>query len=139
MSDSPLSPQEIRAAAETHAELGPEYSDAVVASFLDRVDRAVAARVDARLADMRQPAAPPAEQEDRRTLLKGIAIGVSLSGIALALVGGNPDERVHRIVWVLMIIAVVCALGATWAHRPQKYRRPSAHPAAVPGSDQRTF
>jgi len=138
MSDSPLSPQEIRAAAEAHAELGPEYSDAVVASFLDRVDRAVAARVDARLADMRQPA-PLAEQEDRRTLLKGIAIGVSLSGIALALVGGNPDERVHRIVWVLMIIAVVCALGATWAHRPQKYRRPSAHPAAVPGSDQRTF
>ena len=138
MSDSPLSPQEIRAAAEAHAELGSEYSDAVVASFLDRVDRAVAARVDARLADMRQPA-PPAEQEDRRTLLKGIAIGVSLSGIALALVGGNPDERVHRIVWVLMIIAVVCALGATWAHRPQKYRRPSAHPAAVPGSDQRTF
>jgi hypothetical protein len=138
MSDSPLSPQEIRAAAEAHAELGPEYSDAVVAAFLDRVDQAVAARVDARLADMRQPA-PPAEQEDRRTLLKGIAIGVSLSGIALALVGGNPDERVHRIVWVLMIIAVVCALGATWAHRPQKYRRPSAHPAAVPGSDQRTF
>ena len=139
MSDSPLSPQEIRAAAEAHAELGPEYSDAVVASFLDRVDRAVAARVDARLADMRQPAPPAEEQEDRRTLLKGIAIGVSLSGIALALVGGNPDERVHRIVWVLMIIAVVCALGATWAHRPQKYRRPSAHPAAVPGSDQRTF
>jgi hypothetical protein len=138
MSDSPLSPQEIRAAAEAHAELGPEYSDAVVASFLDRVDRAVTARVDARLADMRQPA-PPAEQEDRRTLLKGIAIGVSLSGIALALVGGNPDERVHRIVWVLMIIAVVCALGATWAHRPQKLRRPPARAAAVPGSDQRTF
>ena len=138
MSDSPLSPQEIRAAAEAHAELGPEYSDAVVASFLDRVDRAVAARVDARLAEMREPA-PPAEQEDRRTLLKGVAIGVSLSGIALALVGGNPDERVHRIVWVLMIIAVVCALGATWAHRPQKLRRPSARAAAVPGSDQRTF
>jgi len=138
MSDSPLSPQEIRAAAEAHAELGPEYSDAVVASFLDRVDRAVAARVDARLAEMREPA-PPAEQEDRRTLLKGVAIGVSLSGIALALVGGNPDERVHRIVWVLMIIAVVCALGATWAHRPQKLRRPPARAAAVPGSDQRTF
>ena len=27
MSTSPLSPQEIRAAAETHQELGPEYSD----------------------------------------------------------------------------------------------------------------
>jgi hypothetical protein len=153
MSDSPLSPQEIRAAAETHAELGPEYSDAVVAAFLERVDRAVAARVDARLAEMRPPApahmhqpapaymrppAPPAEQEDRRTLLKGVVIGVSLSGIALALVGGNPDERVHRIVWVLMIIAVVCALGATWAHRPQRFRRLPAR-AAVPGSDQHPY
>jgi hypothetical protein len=138
MSDSPLSPQEIRAAAEAHAELGPEYSDAVVASFLEKVDTAVAARVDARLAEMRQPA-PPAEQEDRRTLLKGIVIGVCLSGIALVLVGGNSGERVHRLVWVLMIMAVACALGATWARRPQKVRRQPAHPAVIPGSEQRTF
>ena len=34
MSTSPLSPQEIRAAA-MHRELGPEYSDAVVESFLE--------------------------------------------------------------------------------------------------------
>ena len=33
MSDSPLSPQEIRAAAAANAELGPGYRDAVVASF----------------------------------------------------------------------------------------------------------
>ena len=39
---------------------------------------------------MRQPALP-AEQEDRRTLLKGVVIGVCLSGIALVLVGGNSD------------------------------------------------
>ena len=139
MSDSPLSPEEIRAAAEAHAELGPEYSDAVVASFLDRVDRAVAARVDARLADLRPPAPAPAEQEDRRTLLKGVVIGVCLSGIALVLVGGNSDERVHRLVWVLMIIAVGSALAATWAHRPDRLRRQPTHPAVIPGSDQRPF
>jgi hypothetical protein len=39
MSTSPLDPQEIRAAAEAHKELGPEYSDAVIESFLERVDR----------------------------------------------------------------------------------------------------
>ncbi len=138
MSDSPLSPQEIRAAAEAHEELGPEYSDAVVAAFLDKVDRAVAARVDARLGEMRPPAAP-AEQEDRRTLLKGIAIGVSLSGIALLLVGGNPAERVHRIIVVLMIAAVVCTIGATWERRQRRVRQQSAYPAAMPGSDQRPF
>jgi hypothetical protein len=137
MSDSPLSPQEIRAAAAAHAELGPEYNDAVVASFLDQVDRAVAARVDARMAEMGQ-AAPPAEPEDRRTLLKGMAIGVSLSGIALVAVGGNPFERMHRVVVVLMILAVVCALGATWDHRQRRRHRQPARPAPFPASDQRT-
>jgi hypothetical protein len=44
MSTSPLDPQDVRAAAEVDRELGPEYSDEVVAAFIDRVDRAVAAR-----------------------------------------------------------------------------------------------
>ena len=47
MSDSPLSLQEIRTAATAYAELGPEYSDAVVASFLARVDQEIAARAGA--------------------------------------------------------------------------------------------
>ena len=54
---SALSPEEVRAAAEAHRELGPEYSDAVVASFIDKVDREVAARVEARLAGT--PERPP--------------------------------------------------------------------------------
>ena len=54
MSDSPLSLQEIRAAAAAYAELGPECSDAVVASFLARVDQEIAPG-PARLADMGQP------------------------------------------------------------------------------------
>ena len=37
MSTSPFSPHEIRAAAAAHRELGPEYSDAVIDSFLERV------------------------------------------------------------------------------------------------------
>lgn len=39
MTTSPLSPDDIRAAAEVHNELGPEYSDAVVASFLEKSTR----------------------------------------------------------------------------------------------------
>ena len=49
MSDPPLSREEIYAAAEVHDELGPEYSDVVVASFLKRVDKEIEARVDARV------------------------------------------------------------------------------------------
>ena len=48
---SPVSAEDVRAAAEVHRELGPDYSEAVVASFIEKVDRAVAARVEARLAD----------------------------------------------------------------------------------------
>ena len=43
-------PDEVRAAAETHRELPPEYQTAVIESFLSKVDREIDARVDARLA-----------------------------------------------------------------------------------------
>jgi hypothetical protein len=57
---SPVSADDILAAAVTHRELGPDYSDAVVASFIDKVDRALAARVEARLAglELSKPAQP---------------------------------------------------------------------------------
>lgn len=83
MSTSPLSPQEIRAAAEAHHELGPEYSDAVVASFLEKVDKQVAASVDARLAAASQ--AEQAKLDGRHALLKGMAIGAAVGGIPLIL------------------------------------------------------
>ena len=41
MSDPPLYRQEIHAAAAAHNELGPEYSDAVVASFVEKVDKEI--------------------------------------------------------------------------------------------------
>jgi peptidoglycan/LPS O-acetylase OafA/YrhL len=47
---SSLSADEIRAAAETHRELPSEYQNAVIESFLAKVDREIDARVDARLA-----------------------------------------------------------------------------------------
>jgi hypothetical protein len=79
---SPVSPDDIRAAAAAHHELGPEYSDAVVAAFLDRVDRAVAARVEARLATMRQTSA---RRANRRTLLTALAVGACSGALATGL------------------------------------------------------
>ena len=121
MSDSPLSPQDIRAAAEVHRELGPEYSDAVVASFLEKVDREIAARVDARLAGT--PPAEPTELDNRHALLKGIVIGIAASGVSIFLVGGNDQERLHRVVIALLVLAVVCAVGAGWARLQGGSRR----------------
>jgi hypothetical protein len=89
MSTSPVSPEDIRAAAAAHRELGPEYSDAVVASFLERVDRAVAARVEARLAGTSR--AELAKRASRRTLLKGMAIGACAGALAVGAAVGLPS------------------------------------------------
>ncbi len=136
MSDSSLSPQEIRAAAAAHDELGPEYSDAVVASFLERVDEEIAARARARLVSIRQPE-PPAELDDHRTLLKGVVIGLGVSGIAVFMVGGNADERLNRLLWVLLVLAVICTVGGGWAGRQLRSRRAVGRTTAIQGNDRR--
>jgi hypothetical protein len=114
MSDPLLPPQESRAAAAAYAELGPAYSDAVVASFLERVDQEIAARVGARLAGMGQPE-PPAGLDHRRNLLKGV--GAAVSGIAVQVIGGSPGARLPGLLWMLFDLLVVCAVGADWAGR----------------------
>jgi hypothetical protein len=134
---------EIRAAAAAHEELGPEYSDAVVASFLDRVEEEITARVEARLAEVPRPAetprraAVPAAEDSRRTLLRGIAIGITISIVAIVAVGGNADERVHRLVFVMFALAVMVA-GA-WAFSTARAARRLAEvgPASAQSGEHR--
>ncbi|HMH90566.1 MAG TPA: hypothetical protein VK586_05720 [Streptosporangiaceae bacterium] len=97
MSDSPVSPEDIHAAAETYHELGPEYHDAVVASFLQKVDREVAARVEARLADL-APAQPPKRRRRLAALTKRRALrDLAAAGAgALAVVGVVAVAGVHH-------------------------------------------
>jgi hypothetical protein len=113
MSTSPLSPQEIRAAAEAHKELGPEYSDAVVESFLERVDREIAARVDARLgpASREQPV-QQAQSNGRRMLLAGVAIGIFVTGVpSLLVVKGASGVITKDEMEVLLVIGVLWAIA----------------------------
>jgi anti-sigma-K factor RskA len=122
---------EIRAAAAAHEELGPEYSDAVVASFLERVEEEIDARVDARMAEARRPEAP-AGQESRRALWRGIAIGIVVGLFITVAVGGNPDEQLHRRMLVMgavaVTIAVTYAVGATRAWRRLANQRDARRP-----------
>jgi hypothetical protein len=121
MGTSPLSPEDIRAAAGAHHELGPEYSDAVVASFLEKVDQEIAARVDERLAASR-PRARPVGPEHRRTLLlKGFAIGVASSGATVLLIAGTTPG--HHALLLLFVLAVACGAGALWIKRHWANRR----------------
>lgn len=125
MSTSHLSSQEIRAAAETHHELGPEYHDAVVESFLAKVEKEINARVDARLA-----ASPPARSRQldaatlakRRLALKYMAVGSVAAAIPFTFVSlwahgipgraaiGDWTDTSIVVMWVLIgVIYGVCA------------------------------
>jgi hypothetical protein len=121
MSTSNLSSQEIRAAAEAHRELGPEYHDAVVESFLAKVDKEIQARVDARFA-----ASAPARSRQldtatlarRRLALKYMAVGSVAAAIPLSLVSlwlnglsGQGMIWSLAVVWILIAaVYVACAL-----------------------------
>lgn len=132
-----MSPEDIRAAAGAHHELGPEYSDAVVASFLDRVDQEIAARVDERLAAAGSPRARPVEPANRRAMMKGFAIGVASSVAVVLLVAGV--EPGHKALLWLLVLGVVCWSGARWASRRWASRRATSQqgPRAAVGGDYR--
>jgi hypothetical protein len=129
MSTSPLSPQEIRAAAEAHKELGPEYSDAVIESFLERVDREISARVDARLGPVsREQPVQPAQSNSRRTLLTGVAIGIFVTGVPSMMVAASAsgviatDER-QALLIIAILWAVSVAVAAFAGRVPFELRR----------------
>ena len=131
VTDSPLSAAEVRAAAETHKELGPEYRDAVLDSFVDRVGREIDARVDARLAQAAaQPlaaqrmAAPPAPRTPKpfsvMTLALGsIALGIPLTAIVVA--AGKQPAGFAGLVVIWVAIAVI-NLGYAAKMRPPENR-----------------
>jgi hypothetical protein len=124
-STSSLGPDEVQAAAEVHAELGPEYRDAVLESFLDRVNKEIDARVDQRLAAAQQPPPPvpapqppaPASRELSAWLpIVSIALGIPITAIVIKL--GQVSSQTTELVWVWIAIAVINVAYALGHRRP---------------------
>jgi hypothetical protein len=128
---------EIRAAAAAHEELGPEYSDAVVASFLNRVEEEIAARVEVRMADAPgRAAAPvasmmPADENSRRMMLRGIAIGIVIGAVGVSVIGGNASEHARRLALVLLAGLVIYAVVSAIRQGRGALRRPAAPSAGA--------
>jgi hypothetical protein len=64
----------------------------------------------------------PAGLDHRRNRLKGVGVGVAVSGIAVLAVGGSPGARLPGLLWVLLALVVVRAAGADWAGRHRSGR-----------------
>lgn len=127
MATSPLSPDEFRAAAEVYRELGPEYSDAVAESFVERVNGEIEARVGARLAAGPRVPRPAAGSGPygHRLPVTGLAAGAVVTGIPLAFVlvvlQGSAAARADWVQWMfgaLLVSAVVSGVVAV-ARRAQ--------------------
>jgi hypothetical protein len=107
MTASPLSPDEIRASAEIHRELGPEYDQAVVGAFLDRVNKEIDARVDARLAEERraqQPAPQSAPKGAFALAICSMAFGIPITAIVI---NGRASVGIGGVFIVWLAIAVI--------------------------------
>ena len=110
MSSSSFSRDEIRAAAETHRELGPDYQEAVIESFLDKVGKEIDARVDARLGSGRQnwrPQPAPKQQHGSAMALAivSMVLGIPLTAIVLA-VGSHPAGLAGLLIVWAGIVAI---------------------------------
>jgi hypothetical protein len=137
MTASPFSPDEIRVAAELHAELGPDYQDAVMESFLAKVDRQIDARVDARVAASRRATgrrsgliAADTHRGYSTGLISGLVLGIVATGIPLTIFaqliednggGGDWPDRLWFI-WVAIVVAYVAAAVTRNRHRRQLAR-----------------
>jgi hypothetical protein len=117
VSSPSLSPDEIRAAAETHRELGPDYQSAVIESFLDKVGREIDARVDARVAASRPPwpqaqwaqAPVPAKATSDRSAFAlaicSMAFGIPLTAIAVS--AGTHPVGIGGVLVIWVAIALI--------------------------------
>jgi hypothetical protein len=123
VSSTSLTPDEVRAAAETHRELGPDYQTAVIESFLDKVGREIDARVDSRLA-MAQPGAVAPKQSGRggplALAIVSLGVGIPLTAITE---GTHSGLVALAVIWIaIAVINVAYTLSSSLPGRPPHRR-----------------
>jgi len=113
VADSPVSPDELRAAAEVHRDLGPEYDKAVVESFIQRLGPEIDARVDARVAQEVEAGAGQPRTAPMRLAITSMALGIPLTAI-VATGSGHPVGLIGvLIIWLaIAIINVAYAISS---------------------------
>jgi hypothetical protein len=102
-----------------HRELGPDYGDAVVESFLAKIDKQIEARVDQQLASRtrrgRRPANPVRLSKWRHALAGAVAgsvvVGLPLTWIAASALS-NGTGRAGRLIWIWVVLVAVYGLTA---------------------------
>lgn len=122
---SPLHPDEIRAAAQTHRDLGPDYDKAVVDSFLERINREVDARVDARIAAHNGSPPVPQARSPRYSVgvpIGSIVLGIPLTAIVMATGNSAGSDRLAGLFVIWLAIAIINVAYALRSRPPRPGR-----------------
>jgi hypothetical protein len=121
---SPPSPEEIRAAAHIHRELGPDYDKAVVESFLERLGPEIDARVDARVARELE-ARDPRPRGKASMSPAGMALGSIALGIPITAIVATSGDHPVGFAGVLVVWLAIAVINVAYAFylRPGGPRR----------------
>ncbi len=82
--DADIDRREVQAALHAQQELGPDMQDALVDSFTDKVERAIAVRVDAEMAQQRATTGTDQPSSGARLALAIVSVGVGVPITAVA-------------------------------------------------------
>ena len=95
--------EEARAHLGARKDLGPEYEDEIIESFVQKVERIIDARIDAKLNQLRLPARPRNRVNPIAILAIAMTLGIPLTAIA----GGIAEETGIITVWVSILFLVL--------------------------------
>ncbi|WP_043616955.1 hypothetical protein [Nonomuraea candida] len=107
---------DLQATLDARRDLGPEYEAALVESFVDRLDVAIAARVQAELG---RHGAAPGKRSRPETPMIPIVLGSLGIGVPLTAIGGTTGGPVGLLVVWLSIVVINVAAAAAVMRRGQ--------------------
>lgn len=112
--DPPVARQDVEALLEARRDLGPSYDAALVDSFAERLERAVAEQVQANLVERQQDRGREKDREQRQFILGIVSLGagIPITAISAAL------ENVPG-----LIVAWTGIVGINVAHALRDRRR----------------
>jgi hypothetical protein len=115
VTSSSFTPEELRAAAEVHRELGPTYQDAVVDSFLEKVGREIDARVDARLTHGQPAVVHRRTSGDHSFALAIMSLIVGIPITAIVVAAGHSTSGATEFGGLLLVWAAIAIINVTYA------------------------
>jgi hypothetical protein len=110
--------EDLRAALAARQELGPDFEPAIIESFLDRLDRTIEARVDARVSE-RLAKGPAPTQEKKGTSAEYIFASMFGGVLASEVIGLTMHSDGAPVVALVWIVVAVINIAHAIAGRPR--------------------